>query len=207
MPVAPTVTLDYLMQFADRQQNPVVDVVGGTTAILVTAEQPYLQTASGLKVALWTEFPAYGILRQCRLCLTTVGANTAELGALGIPMIVLLPIYQLDAVRTWDGIPGILARLPVIGSPISKLITGMAIRAQQRNNTKFAWPNIWAGREIVPELVGKLTVSEVAGLAIDLLDHPEKLAQIQADLAETRGETGAANKIAKIVGEMLEGMG
>jgi lipid-A-disaccharide synthase len=38
------------------------------------------------------------------LCLTTVGANTAELGSLAVPMIVLLPTQQLDAMRAWDGL-------------------------------------------------------------------------------------------------------
>ncbi len=201
IPVAPTISIEYLAKFADSAQNPVVAVVQGTTATLVAGEQPSLQTAQGLKVALHPEFPAYDILGQCTLCLTTIGANTAELAALGIPMVVLLPTYQLDAMRSWDGIPGILARLPGLGTPISKLINWVAFK--RLNGRKFAWPNIWAGREIVPELVGKITVAEVAALVIDLLDHPEKLEQIRTDLAQTRGAAGAAAQITKIVEEML----
>ena len=201
IPVAPAISIEYLAKFADSAQNPVVEVVQGTTATLVAGEQPSLQTAQGLKVALHAEFPAYDILGQCTLCLTTIGANTAELAALGIPMVVLLPTYQLDAMRSWDGIPGILARLPGIGTPISKLINWITFK--QLNGRKFAWPNIWAGREIVPELVGKITVATVATLVIDLLDHPEKLEQIRTDLAHTRGTNGAAAQITMIVQEML----
>ncbi len=201
IPVAPAISIEYLAQFADLSKNPVVEMVQGTTATLVASEQPYLQTAQGLTVALHQEFPADNILSQCTLCLTTIGANTAELAALGIPMVVLLPTYQLDAMRSWDGLPGMVARLPGIGTPISKLINWITF--QQLNGRKFAWPNIWAGREIVPELVGKITVSEVATLVVDLLEHPEKLEQIQTDLAQTRGTTGAAAKIATIIQQML----
>jgi lipid A disaccharide synthetase len=200
IPVAPAISIDYLAQFADSTQNPVVEVVQGTTATLVTGDQPYLQTAQGLPVALHQEFPAYDLLKQCTLCLTTIGANTAELAALGIPMIVLLPTYQLDAMRSWDGLLGIAARLPGIGTPISKWINWMTFK--QLNGRKFAWPNIWAGREIVPELVGRITVSEVTALVIDFLDHPEKLEKIQQDLAHTRGTSGAAAQIAAIAHQL-----
>lgn len=60
-----------------------------------------MKTDNGLNVELWQENPAYELLSQCSICLTTVGANTAELGALGVPMIVLLPTQQLDAMRSW----------------------------------------------------------------------------------------------------------
>jgi lipid A disaccharide synthetase len=201
IPVAPAITIDYLAQFADASQNPVIEVVHGATATLVAGDEPYLQTTQGLKIALYQEFPAYNILSQCTLCITTVGANTAELAALGIPMIVLLPIYQLDAMRSRDGLLGIMASLPIIGTPISKLMNWITFK--QLNGRKFAWPNIWAGREIVPELVGRITVSEVAELVIDLLDHPEKLVKMQEDLALTRGVAGAAAKMTAIVRQLL----
>ncbi len=200
IPVAPAISIDYLAKFADSTQNPIIEVVQGTTATLVTGDQPYLQTAQGLPVALHSEFPAYDLLKQCTLCLTTIGANTAELAALGIPMIVLLPTYQLDAMRSWDGLLGIVARLPGIGTPISKLINWVTF--QQLAGRKFAWPNIWAGREIVPELVGRITVAEVTALVIDFLNHPEKLVQIQQDLADTRGVSGAAAQIATITQQL-----
>jgi lipid A disaccharide synthetase len=134
------------------------------------------------------------------MCLTTIGANTAELAALGVPMIVMIPIYQLDAMRSWDGIPGILARLPVVGSPIAKTINWLAFK--QLKGRKLAWPNIWAGKEIVPELVGYFTAQDIADVTIDHLDHPEKLAAMKASLSAVRGEPGAAQKIVDIVQEL-----
>lgn len=90
IPVAPTLDLETLASFADARQNPMIHKLGGATAFLVMGERPLLKTSAGLSVELWTRSPAYDLLAQCSLCLTTVGANTAELGALAVPMIVLL---------------------------------------------------------------------------------------------------------------------
>jgi lipid A disaccharide synthetase len=203
IPVAPTIDLDTLASYADPTKNPVIALVNGATATLVQNEtMPYLQTNKGLKVELHPEFPAYDWLSKCTLCLTTVGANTAELGGLGIPMIVLIALQQLDAMRAWDGLPGILVNLPLIGSPISKLVNTIAYRTM--GSRKFAWPNIWAGgTEIVPELVGNLDAKTVAEFAIDYLEHPEKLATMRSALRQVRGEAGAADKLASIVESLI----
>jgi len=158
-----------------------------------------LVTSTGLIVALKSENPAYHLLSQCSICLTTVGANTAELGALAVPMIVLLPTQQLDAMRSWDGLPGILANLPGVGSSFAKLINWWMIK----NKGLLAWPNIWAQAEIVPELVGKLQPETVGKMVLDLLENPEKLAAIRDKLRSVRGEGGAAEKLAILVKEEL----
>ena len=119
IPVAPTLDLQTLARFADPQQNPISQLFGDVAAHLVVpgeGQRPYLKTAAGLQVELWTYFPAYDLLSQCQLCLTTVGANTAELGSLAVPMIVLVPMQQADAMRAWGGIPGLLVNLPGVGS-------------------------------------------------------------------------------------------
>ena len=68
----------------------------------------------------------------------------------------------------------------------------------------LAWPNKWANEEIVPELVGRLQPKAVADLALDFLNHPEKLQQMRDKLRSVRGETGAASKLAQLVQEELE---
>jgi lipid A disaccharide synthetase len=203
IPVAPTIDLDTLASYADPDRNPIIALVNGATATLERGESvPYLQTAKGLRVELYTESPAYDLLSKCTLCLTTVGANTAELGALGVPMIVLIALQQLDAMRAWDGALGILVNLPLLGTPIAKIVNILAYRAM--GDRKFAWPNIWAdGREIVPELVGYLDAKTVAEFTLDYLQHPEKLAQMKDLLRQTRGESGAADKVAEIVAGLI----
>jgi len=196
IPVAPTLNLSTLARFADPSQNQIARYFGNTGATLVQEqEQIYLQTPEGLRIDVWTQFPAYHLLAQCRLCITTVGANTAELGALSVPMIVLVPMQQPDAMRAWDGIPGLLANLPGVGSVFATLINSWFLRKARL----LAWPNIWAGRAIVPELIGELQPQPIADLALDLLQHPEKLEEIRKQLQQVRGKSGAVQQFAQLV--------
>ncbi|QDL10058.1 lipid-A-disaccharide synthase [Brasilonema octagenarum UFV-E1] len=205
IPVAPTLDLQTLAKFADPKKNSFVQTFGFSGASLIVpklgtdSERPFLKTGTGLCVQLWTQTPAYDLLSQCCLCLTTVGANTAELGALAVPMIVLLPTQQLDAMRSWDGLPGLLANLPLVGSGFAKMINWLVLRRLGL----LAWPNIWAQEMVVPELVGKLQSQEVGEMVLDFLAHPEKLAEIRSKLQSIRGEPGAAQKLATLVEEEL----
>lgn len=200
IPVAPTLDLPDLAKYADPKQNSLVPLLGNVSAQLVGDR---LETPNGLSVELWqskTErVPMYEVLSQCCFCLTTVGANTAELGSLGIPMVVIVPTQQMDAMRAWDGIPGLLANLPGVGGWFAKQINS----AMLKRLGLLAWPNIWATEMIVPELVGELDPKEVAKFMIDYLDHPEKLAAMRDRLRQVRGEPGAAKKLVEIVAEEL----
>jgi lipid A disaccharide synthetase len=200
IPVAPTIEIETLASYADPNFNPVIALVNGATATLEQGEvYPYLKTAKGLTVELRTD---HDWLAECTLCLTTIGANTAELGALGVPMIVILPMQQLDAMRAWDGALGILVNLPILGTPIAKIVNMIAYRTL--GNRKLAWPNIWANQqEIVPELVGYLEAKTVAEFTQDYLQHPEKLTEMRSKLREVRGEAGAADKLAEIVASLV----
>lgn len=205
IPVAPTLDLRTLADYADPRHNPTLQSTGRKIAELVippTDEAhrlPYLETLEGVKVELWTQSPAYTLLSQCYLCLTTVGANTAELGALAVPMIVLLPTQQLDAMRAWDGLPGLLANLPGIGSFFARLINGLVLR----QGKLFAWPNIWAGEEVVPELVGQLQPRAIGKRAVSLLRHPERLNVMRTRLQQVRGNPGATQKLVRLVAEQI----
>ncbi|MDZ8029239.1 MAG: lipid-A-disaccharide synthase [Nostoc sp. DedQUE11] len=203
IPVAPTLDLQTLASFGDSQKNPFVEIFGLSGVSLIIPKdkksKPSLKTQTGLTIELSQDNPAYDLLSQCRICVTTVGANTAELGALGVPMIVLLPTQQLDAMRSWDGLPGLLANLPGVGSTFAKVINWVFLRRKGL----LAWPNIWAQEEIVPELVGKLQPQEVGEIVLDFLAHPEKLDDIRDKLRQVRGESGAAQKIAQIVSEEI----
>jgi lipid A disaccharide synthetase len=202
IPVAPTLDVQTIAGFADPKQNPCLHLFENASAELHLTERPFLQTANKLQVELWTETPAYDLLSECSLCLTTVGANTAELGSLAVPMIVLIPTQQLDAMKAWDGLPGLLANLPLVGSVFATAINWLIW--QLGKGKLYAWPNIWAQEEIVPELIGKLEPDAVAQLAIDYLSHPDKLAQMGDRLRAVRGESGAAKKIAELVCEEIE---
>ncbi|WP_367186596.1 lipid-A-disaccharide synthase [Thermosynechococcus sp. Uc] len=219
IPVAPTLTLNALSCYANPHFNPELKHVEGTTATLVqsSAGLPYLETPRGTKIYLWQQLPNYPLLRQVTLCVTTVGANTAELAALNVPMIVLLPAQQLRVRRAhpWDGLAGLLVSLPAIGRQWTALVF-WALVAKGLGWRRFwqlwrspeidwnlvkqglgyrAWPNIWAGREIVPELVGPIEPAVVADQIMSLLSHPQQLHQMRQDLREQVGSAGAAAKL------------
>lgn len=202
IPVAPTQTPRSLAQYADPHQNPAVTEIEGQSAQLVEPQTglPYLLTAGGTQIQLWTSTPAYDLLSLCRLCVTTVGANTAELASLAVPMVVLLPTQKLEVMKAWDGIPGLLANLPGVGDLFAKLINGWILR---QGLGLRAWPNIWAEREIVPEWVGHLRPVTVAEQIIEILESEDAIATMQADLKQVRGQPGAAIKLAALVQEAL----
>ena len=204
IPVAPTLDLPTLAKFASLDRNPILAKMGGVSAELIYKESEgekrvFLQTCEGVEIELITRFPAYDILSQCCLCFTTVGANTAELGSLAVPAIVLIPTQQLDAMRSWDGIGGMLANLPGIGSIFAKLINWLVIK----QGRLFAWPNIWANEEILPELVGNLQADKISQIAIGFLDNPGKLKLMRERLIGVRGQPGAAIRIVAIVYKRL----
>jgi hypothetical protein len=203
IPVAPTLTLAEISRYADPALNPYFGAVQGCQATLVepAGGLPYLITANGTRVFLWRRTPAYDLLAQCQLCITTVGANTAELASLGVPMLVLLPTQQLDVMRAWDGIPGLLANLPLLGTGFAKFINAWVLR--QGLGLK-AWPNIWAGREIVPEWVGHILPKPAGDRIADLLSSPAELEKMRQALQQVRGEPGAAQRLAALVQFVLE---
>ncbi|MGV2829024.1 lipid-A-disaccharide synthase [Myxosarcina sp. GI1(2024)] len=201
IPVAPTLDLTTLAKYAAPRTNNLISQLGKVSGkLILTTTFPYLVTSGGTKISLITEFPAYETLSQCQLCVTTVGANTAELASLAIPMLVLLPTQQLDAMRAWDGLPGVLANLPGVGAILAKSINWLVLRQRRL----FAWPNIWAKAEIVPELVGKLSPETVANLALDYLQYPQKLQTMSDRLRRVRGTSGAAEQLAIMVKYQLQ---
>ncbi len=111
----------------------------------------------------------------------------------------MLPTQQLDAMNAWDGLLGLLVNLPVVGRPLNKLVNLVFLAYLQRRQRLFAWPNIWAQREVIPELLGPLEGAQLGQLVVDYLNHPARLQQMRDDLRSVRGQTGAAQKLAALV--------
>jgi lipid A disaccharide synthetase len=183
--------------------NPIAaSYAAGEPEQLQGPEGVEFRTPAGTRIHLVEQQPAHGVLSQCRLALTTVGANTAELGALGVPMIVLVPTQHLHVMQAWDGGLGILARLPIL-----RWLLGAALTAwRMRHHGFLAWPNISAGRAVVPERVGSITPAQIAEEAADWLEHPERLAGMRDDLRSLRGQPGAVAALAGMVQELLAGV-
>ncbi|NJK60429.1 MAG: hypothetical protein HC918_09580 [Oscillatoriales cyanobacterium SM2_1_8] len=139
------------------------------------------------------------MLQRAHIAVTTVGANTAELAALGVPFVVLLPSNQLDAMRTWPGLSGWLARLPGVGSGVARLVNWIAFRRLGL----LAWPNIWAGEEVVPELRGHLTPHQVADVLDRLRHDPIALQSLRDRLIHLAGDRHAAQRLVAHLQQLL----
>ena len=202
LPVAPTTTVEDLERFASRS-NPIAASYDTDVASIEPARAGEglrrLITRNGTEIHLQENPPAHGALSQCKLALTTVGANTAELGALGVPMIVLVPTQHLGVMQAWDGWLGLLARLPGLRRLIGLLLSAWRLR----NHGFMAWPNISAGRMVVPERVGPITPEQIALEAESWLATPDRLQGQRDDLRGLRGEPGAVRALAEEVQGLL----
>ncbi len=203
LPLAPTVTVDDLLAYAGPA-NPIARSYGaGVPAVRASttlkSDGLALQTPAGAWIELVRENPAHGPLSQCALALTTVGANTAELAALAVPMLVLLPTQHLQVMQAWDGLAGLLGRLPLLRG-----LFGLALTAWRlRHRGWLASPNIAAGRLVVPERVGPITPAQIASEVEQWLAAPERLAAMASELRSLRGAPGAVAALAELVCQLL----
>ena len=202
IPIAPTTNIKEIKEYGN-QRNPISKkYLSGIKEIktpLNTNESKILITKNDTHIHLIEEHPAHDYLIQCNLALTTIGANTAELGALAVPMIVIVPTQHLEVMEAWDGLLGIIGRLPIFKWCIGFLISLW----RMRKKGFLAWPNITAKRMIVPERVGEIFPKEIATEALDWLNHKEKLKKQKEDLQLLRGKPGAVKKLANEILDLI----
>ena len=197
--LAPTTTPETLAEYA-QFSFPTPDSEGAT-AVLADGN---LLTAKGTIITIHREFPAHELIKSSQICITTVGANTAELASLSQPMLVLLPTNFADMKVGWDGLLGLLATAPLLSKVLANSINLLLISQIQNRGQLLAWPNIWAGEAIVPELLGILTPTQVANETLFYLERPDELAKMRDRLKKVCGEAGAASKLAAIVINTLQ---
>ena len=192
LPVAPTTNLEEIKNYC-TSNNPIARQYNSKIIYTQEANNKNIWkrfiTDNGNEINLIEDFPAHNLIAQCDLALTTVGANTAELGALCVPMIVVLPTQHLSVMQAWDGLIGLLCKIPGFRNIIGMLIWFWRLRKKGF----FAWPNISAGRMIVSERVGYITPKEIANEANDLLKSKHKLENQKKALKKLRGNPGAVD--------------
>jgi hypothetical protein len=130
---------------------------------------------------------------RARLAISIPGTKLVELAALGVPALVCMMLNAPELIV----IPGVvqyLGKLPVVGPPLKRA----AVLAASGRFTYFAQPNIDAGREIEPEVVGTLLPSHVARVAAERWSDAAWCARAGAELrALYAGHTGAADRVAR----------
>ena len=198
IPMAPTTSIeDYL--FFQSDKNPLAKYYSSKIQTVVKCDsyifEYLIETNQKTKIYVLNKQPNYEFLTQCTLAITTLGANTAELAAINLPMIVVLPTQHLNVMNSWDGIFGILGKV----SFINKIQIFILKRWYLKTKKYFAWPNIKAKKIIIPERIGVIKPQEIAREVLFLLENKDYLNEQKINLYNQRGKKGAVKKLAKII--------
>ncbi len=202
IPIAPTTELEDFI-FFQSAKNPITKYYSSNIKSIKKIENSIfnyvLETCKNTKIFILQQNSNHNILSQCKLALTTVGANTAELAAINLPMIVVLPTQHLNAMNAWDGIFGIIGRIKLL----NRIQTFIIKRWYLKNNKFFAWPNIKANKQIIPERVGIISPKDISDEAIYLLNEKDLLVEQKLNLLKMRGKKGAVKKLSNLILETI----
>ena len=198
IPIAPTTNKsEYL--FFQSEKNPIAKYYSSKIKTIKNIKDPnfdyVIETTKNTKIYLVNKHPCYEILKECDLAITTVGANTAELAAIALPMLVVLPTQHLNMMNAWDGIFGVIGKISFINRFLTLTIKYLYFRKKQF----FAWPNIKAKKMIVPERIGNISPIKIAREVLFLIKNRDQLKSIRDNLHKERGDKGAAKKLAAII--------
>ncbi len=203
IPIAPTTNIDEIEYFGSKI-NPISKQYKSGIKSITSGKNKesrgILITNNSTVILIQEKHPAYSDLIQCDIALTTVGANTAELGSLNIPMIVVVPTQHILVMEAWDGLVGLIARLPILKWCLGLLISFI----KMRKRGFMAWPNISAKRMIVPERIGHITTTEIAQETVEWLNSPSRLSGQKEDLQTLRGNKGATQRFCQEIINLLK---
>ena len=203
IPIAPTTSPEEYL-FFQSSKNPIAKYYSSKIKQIKPIKNSIfnyiIETSNNTKIFLINKNPCYEVLKKCDLAITTVGANTAELAALSLPMIVVLPTQHLNVMNSWDGIFGITGKI----SFINKLFTFIIKNWYLKKKKFFAWPNIKANKLIIPERIGNISPKQIANEALFLIKNKKYLKKQKEYLSKQRGQTGAAKKLAYIIFDSIK---
>lgn len=165
-----------------------VQVLNGSPAKVVHHNAgTALITPQGNQVQIIPPGLNYSAMQVADLSLTLPGTNTAELAALGCPMMVLLPLQRPELLPL-DGILHYLSHIPFIGKSLKKTL----VLAHLKKIPFLALPNQKAQKMIVPEYRGELYVEALATEAVKLLEDPLQRREMAQALRETMPQEHSA---------------
>ena len=198
IPIAPTTNKsEYL--FFQSEKNPIAKYYTSKIKTIKSIKDPnfdyVIETTKNTKIYLVNKHPCYEILKECDLAITTVGANTAELAAIALPMLVVLPTQHLNMMNAWDGIFGVIGKI----SFINRFLTLTVKYLYFKKKKFFAWPNIKAKRMVVPERIGNISPRKIAEEVLLLVKNKDQLKSISENLLRERGRKGATKKLAYMI--------
>jgi len=203
IPIAPTTDKNEYLYFQSNK-NPIAKYYSSKIKTITNfKDSPFdcvIETSKNTNIYLIKKHPCYGILKECDLAITTVGANTAELAAITLPMLVVLPTQHLNMMNAWDGIFGVIGKISFINRFLTFIIKNFYFKRKKF----FSWPNIKAKKMIVPERIGNISTKKIAREVLFLIKNRDQLKSIRDNLNKERGDKGAAKKLASIIVNSIE---
>ncbi|HHT04737.1 MAG TPA: hypothetical protein GXZ97_00530 [Hydrogenispora sp.] len=156
-----------------------------------------IRTATGVHLPCF-HHQQYNLMNWADLALTIPGTNTVELAALGVPMVVTVPLTHPEEIPL-EGLAGLIGRVPFLGKLLKRKLVPKFL-----TKIKFsAWPNRLAKAQIIPELIGMISPEEVSKTAVGILKDESVRQQIADRLKQIVGEPGAAQRLVGILQEVL----
>jgi Lipid-A-disaccharide synthetase len=159
----------------------------------------FLMTQNGTRIRIVEESQRYAYMKLADLALTIPGTNTLELGIVGVPSIVALPLQKLELIPI-EGPLQFVGMIPWLGTFIKRA----AVNAFLERTPFISLPNRFANEAIQLELRGLINSDDIATRAISLLQHPEARAHMIERLNTTMPKPGTADKLARRVIARLE---
>lgn len=160
-------------------------VLGG---IAGTRTGDVVTTPQGSIIEMVPEDTRHAHMRAADLAITIPGTNTLELGIVGVPSIVMLPMNRPELIPL-EGAGHWLGLVPVVGKYLKRYAVRLFVEGLNR---PVSLPNRLSGEDLFMEITGTLTAEQVADAALDLLSRPEELARRRARLEATMPKPGAA---------------
>lgn len=154
---------------------------------------PLIVTEKGLKVPVVSGIQ-YDLMNISDLALASPGTTTAELAALGVPMIVAAPLNRPEEIAI-DGIMNYVGKIPIIGRKLKR----NAVFNYAKKIKYIAIPNKKADKYLVPEFVGVLDPPDIAYRAIEMLNDGSGRRKTSEALKNVMGKEGAAGRAAEII--------
>ncbi len=147
----------------------------------------------------WTPAQRRAVLARTALAVTLPGTSNVELGLLGVPMLVWLPLYDPSRVPL-EGLVEWLSRVPGFG----RVLKAWAVERGLRRLHYVSPVNAAVGEPVVDEEVGQAPPSVVASRVVGLLEDRPHLRRVRDRLRHHfHRPRGASERLARTVLELV----
>lgn len=197
LPQSPFTPLSQLRQAV--QDDKLVALLDGVPGKVVHDRvSTSLITPQGNKVQIVPPSWQVNALQVSDLSITLPGTNTAELAALGVPMVVVLPLHKPELLPL-EGLGGLIGKLPLLGPVIKRVLVNATLSRMRY----VSLPNQKADEAVVPELIGAYSAEAVAQQAYELLLQPLARREMSMKLRELMRSHQAPSRILMDLVEIL----